>query len=151
MADLIAAPPFELPNSPEAMQGLRALQMRSVGDLYGLMDEDLEPGRQRIEDALFGRMNSDIEQMAADRLQESLEHTFGRGVGESSVTGDYYIQPLRREQAMARENARNTAFVTSGQEARANMASRRTAAVSRPMASRKHGRAPASITCASAS
>lgn len=124
VAAFTRVPGFDLPDSAGAMGRLRNLQTSGTSGLEALLAEDLEPGRQKIEDALYSRMEGDIDRMGADSVQQILENTFARGVGPSTVTGDYYVAPLRREQATAKENARLSAFTTSGGEARANQGSR---------------------------
>ena len=116
-------PAFTLPGSPEAMAGFRALQTRGVSGLEGLLGEDVSARRKAIEDALFGRSKEQIDLQAGDLRRDILEGTFGRNVGESTMSKDL-LDRLNKNIFDATGRAQREAFLGAGAETRSEDAAR---------------------------
>lgn len=114
--------PVALPGAEEAKTRLRGLQTGGVDRLFALMDKDPSARRQAIEDALYEEQAADINEALDRERQRGLETLFGRGVGESSITGDYVLGPIARERASRLASARRNAFAQAGSEVRADTA-----------------------------
>ncbi len=117
-------PAFTLPGTDSALSGLRALQGKGTSGLAALLDEGLDPRRREVENAMFERSAEDIRRESKDLFQKGLETTFGRGMGQSTVTQDYFMEPLERETLRAIGRARQDAIVGSGAESRADLSAR---------------------------
>ena len=80
---------YSLPDPTGASAAMRALQMKSMGGLQGLLSQDTSAQRQKIQDALYETSSRGIN-TAADRARQTmLEGTFGRGVGSSSILTEF--------------------------------------------------------------
>jgi len=113
---------YSLPDPTGASAAMRALQMKSMGGLQGLLSQDTSAQRQKIQDALYETSSRGIN-TAADRARQTmLEGTFGRGVGSSSI-GVELAGRQQQEQSDALAQAAREAFTQAGAEQRADLAS----------------------------
>jgi hypothetical protein len=113
---------YSLPDAAGASAAMRALQMKSMGGLQGLLSQDTSAQRQKMQDALYATSSRGIN-TAADRARQTmLEGTFGRGVGSSSI-GVELAGRQQQEQSDALAQAAREAFTQAGSEQRADLAS----------------------------
>jgi hypothetical protein len=124
LAALFRQPDVTLPDSAKAKTDLRGLETKSIGGLSSLIDEDPEARRQKIQDAMYTNSAEGIN-YSGDRLaQDVKESQNSKNFLTSSATGDYFLDPIERNRALALERAGNDAFINSGAEVRADTASR---------------------------
>lgn len=121
LAALFKQPDVTLPDSAAAETALRASQMQGVNGLSGLINGNYDAQTAATRKALYDNASSDIN-YSGDRLhQDALEQQNGKNFLNSSVTGDYFLDPIERNRAVALEKASNDATTQAQAMTNANL------------------------------